>query len=121
MRCRVPKVSPNETALTASIVELATKYGRYGHCRVTALLSQAGWRVNAKRVERIWRQEGLKYLPDSRKGSSYGLMTAHASGVVTLVFPIFCVLDPSEQVGSSLCQFSRTSYWIHLTFVDVIS
>jgi len=46
--------------LTAAITELATKYGRYGYRRITALLSQAGWRVNHKRVERIWHQEGLK-------------------------------------------------------------
>jgi putative transposase len=49
-----------EAALTAAIVELATKYGRYGYRRITALLKRAGWRVNSKRVERIWRQEGLK-------------------------------------------------------------
>lgn len=46
--------------MTAAITELATKYGRYGYRRITALLRQAGWRVNTKRVERIWRQEGLK-------------------------------------------------------------
>ena len=57
---RVPKVRSDETALTAAIVELATKYGRYGYRRITALLKRAGWRVNSKRVERIWRQEGLK-------------------------------------------------------------
>jgi putative transposase len=51
---------PDEDALTAEIVELASLYGRYGYRRVTALLRQAGWRVNAKRVERIWRREGLK-------------------------------------------------------------
>ena len=51
---------PDEAALTAEIVTLARAYGRYGYRRVTALLRQAGWRVNAKRVERIWRQEGLK-------------------------------------------------------------
>jgi putative transposase len=39
---------------------LAKTYGRYGYRRVTALLRDAGWTVNAKRVERIWRQEGLK-------------------------------------------------------------
>ena len=42
------------------IVELATSYGWYGYRRITALLRQEGWRVNHKRVERIWRQEGLK-------------------------------------------------------------
>ena len=57
---RLPKVSSNEAALTAAITELATKYGRYGYRRITALLRRGGWHVNPKRVERIWRQEGLK-------------------------------------------------------------
>lgn len=39
---------------------LAEQYGRYGYRRITALLREGGWQVNAKRVERIWRQEGLK-------------------------------------------------------------
>jgi putative transposase len=40
---------------------LATKFGRYGYRRITALLNnQKYWRVNHKRVERIWRREGLK-------------------------------------------------------------
>ena len=42
------------------IVEIASEYGRYGYRRVTALLHREGWQVNHKRVERIWRQEGLK-------------------------------------------------------------
>jgi putative transposase len=46
--------------LRADIIELATRYGRYGYRRITALLRDAGWLVNVKRVERIWRQEGLK-------------------------------------------------------------
>jgi len=49
-----------EEALTARVVALASRYGRYGYRRITALLWQEGWRVNHKRVERIWRQEGLK-------------------------------------------------------------
>jgi putative transposase len=54
------KPRPDEEALTAAVVGLASAYGRYGYRRVTALLRAAGWRVNAKRVERIWRREGLK-------------------------------------------------------------
>jgi transposase InsO family protein len=42
------------------ITALATRYGRYGYRRITALLNKRGWQVNHKRVERIWRQEGLK-------------------------------------------------------------
>jgi transposase InsO family protein len=51
---------PEEARLVARIVELAREYGRYGYRRITALLRLEGWRVNAKRVQRIWRQEGLK-------------------------------------------------------------
>jgi putative transposase len=50
----------DEDVLRKAITELAKKYGRYGYRRVTALLQGEGWRVNHKRVERIWRQEGLK-------------------------------------------------------------
>jgi transposase InsO family protein len=50
----------DEAALTADIIELAKTYGRYGYRRITALLRHAGWALNAKRVQRIWRQEGLK-------------------------------------------------------------
>ena len=52
--------SDDEAALTADIVELAKRYGRYGYRRITALVRSAGWAVNRKRVERIWRREGLK-------------------------------------------------------------
>jgi transposase InsO family protein len=44
----------------ADITALATRYGRYGYRRITALLNERGWQVNHKRVEKIWRQEGLK-------------------------------------------------------------
>ncbi len=50
----------DEAALTAAIVTRAKRYGRYGYRRITALLRADGWRVNAKRVERLWRREGLK-------------------------------------------------------------
>ncbi len=50
----------DEDALTGDIVRLASRYGRYGYRRITALLRSDGWHVNAKRVERIWRREGLK-------------------------------------------------------------
>ena len=57
-----PLISGEESRLVADITSLATKYGRYGYRRITAMLnnSDKGWQVNHKRVERIWRQEGLK-------------------------------------------------------------
>jgi len=55
-----PTTADDEAALTADVIELARQYGRYGYRRITALLRGTGWRVNKKRVERIWRREGLK-------------------------------------------------------------
>jgi len=58
----------DEEQLRERIVYLASRFGRYpvpatgrgGYRRVTALLRAEGWQVNHKRVERIWRQVGLK-------------------------------------------------------------
>lgn len=54
------KKGGDEEALTEDIIRLAQKYGRYGYRRMTALLQAEGWRVNHKRVERIWREQSLK-------------------------------------------------------------
>jgi putative transposase len=57
---KVPRGREDEAALTADLVALAEQYGRYGYRRIGALLKASGWVVNDKRVERIWRREGLK-------------------------------------------------------------
>jgi len=57
---RVLCVAEDEPRLVARIIELARAYGRYGYRRITALLRREGWRVNTKRVARIWREQGLK-------------------------------------------------------------
>ena len=83
------RVSEEEDRLTQRITELACQYGRYGYRRVTLLLRTEGWRVNHKRVERIWRQEGLKVPKRQRKrrrlwfndGSCLGLSPKHKDHV----------------------------------------
>ena len=58
---KTPTGRDDEAQLTADIVELVRQYGRYGYRKIAELLrTTAGWVVNDKRVERIWRQEGLK-------------------------------------------------------------
>ena len=58
-RCH-KRLATDEEWLTQRIVKLASNYGRYGYRRVAALLRNEGWIVNLKRVQRIWRQQGLK-------------------------------------------------------------
>jgi transposase InsO family protein len=53
---KILRARPDEAALTADIITLASQYGRYGYRRITAMLHGQGWVVNVKRVERIWRR-----------------------------------------------------------------
>ena len=56
----LPMVRADEAPVTQRIIEMAALYGRYGTPRITMMLQEEGWPVNHKRVERIWRSEGLK-------------------------------------------------------------
>ena len=57
---RVARGRADEDRLVADMIELVRQYGRYGYRRIAALLRDAGWQVNDKRIERFWRREGLK-------------------------------------------------------------
>ena len=51
------------------MIEVVRQYGRYGYRRIAALLRDAGWRVNDKRIEHLWRREGLKVpMKQPKKG-----------------------------------------------------
>ena len=54
-----PKTPDDHDLLTQDITDLATRFGRYGYRRIAVLLKDRSWHVNHKRVERIWRREGL--------------------------------------------------------------
>lgn len=84
----------DEPLLVQEIIRLVKDYGRYGYRRITGLLRNDGWRVNHKRVERIWRQEGLKVpkrQPKRRRlwlndGSCIRLRAEHKDHVWTYDF-----------------------------------
>jgi hypothetical protein len=63
-RGKVPRGREDEERLT-----IARQYGRYGYRKIAGLLRQAVWIINAKRVERIWRREGLKVPHEQPKRS----------------------------------------------------
>lgn len=56
----------------ARLRELSRAHPRYGYRRITALLRQDGWRINRKRVQRLWRREGLKVPRKQRKKRRWG-------------------------------------------------
>ncbi len=56
----MPRGRADEDRVVADMIELTRGYGRYGYSRIAALLRDAGWQVNDKRIERLWRREGLK-------------------------------------------------------------
>ena len=68
-----PQASDEEERLVGRTVELATRYGRYGYRRIAALLRREGWKVNHKRVERIWkgRIEGTAEATEEGKAVAY--------------------------------------------------
>ena len=61
-----PQGRADEERLTADIVALARDYGRYGYRRIAEVLRRAGWAVNDKRVERIWRRH-VSCSPSARR------------------------------------------------------
>jgi len=82
-------VPSDEPRLVTRMIELASQYGRYGYLRITVLLKGEGFRVNHKRVHRLWRREGLKVpkrQPKRRRlwlndGSCIRLRPAHRDHV----------------------------------------
>jgi len=54
------RMRSDEPALRRRIQQLARKHPRYGMRRVLALLRREAWRVNRKRVHRLWKAEGLQ-------------------------------------------------------------
>jgi putative transposase len=71
-RYQCKEESQETKKLTVHIHELVRKYPRYGYRFITAKLRQEGWRVNFKRIYRIWRREGLKVPKKTRKRRSLG-------------------------------------------------
>ena len=61
-----PKPRRDDEALRLALIRLAKQYGRYGYRKIAKLLRIEGWDVNHKKVERLWREEGLQ-LPARHK------------------------------------------------------
>lgn len=58
--------------LVKRLHELAQQHPRYGYRRITAKLNAEHWAVNCKRVQRLWRAEGLKVVTTTHKRTRLG-------------------------------------------------
>lgn len=94
------KSSDEQTRLTKRVRELAARHPRYGYRRITALLRMEGWGVNRKRVQRIWRLEGLRAPVKQRKrrrlGSNDGAVTHRCAASRRDVWSYDFVMDQTE-------------------------
>lgn len=58
-----PRSSDLEATLVARMHELAGEHPKWGYRMIHGLLVAEGWPVNKKRIERLWRREGLQVPP----------------------------------------------------------
>ncbi len=130
-------IKDDEDALTTKIIELSTTYGRYGYRRIAAMLRLMGFDVNHKRVERIWKENGLRVPRKQPKrkrlwltdGSCVRLRPEHANHVWSYDF----VSDQLENKNklrwlniidehSRRCVFSEPRrHWTHQDIIEVLS
>ena len=82
------------------MLDLARRHPRYGYRRITALLRRAGWLVNKKRVQRLWREQGLgvpqKQHKKRRLGSSANGCTRRRAAFRNHVWTWDFVFDRTE-------------------------
>jgi putative transposase len=119
-------------ALEGAIVELSEDHPRYGYRRVTALLRREGEVVNAKRVQRVRRAQGLQVKKKQKRMRRLGISSAErqrADGVNS-VWSWDFVEDQTEngtrfRILTLIDEYSRRSLAMHVGWsiraVDVIA
>ena len=75
---RYQSTAKDQTALKRRIRDLAAARVRYGYRRLHVLLSREGWKVNHKRVYRLYRLQGLSLRLKTRKKRISGVRMALA-------------------------------------------
>jgi putative transposase len=80
----LPHLTPESRRMRQRIVALSEKHPRYGYRRITALLRRDGHSINAKRVQRVRRQEALQVSKKQRRTRRLGLSTAERQRAVQI-------------------------------------
>ena len=68
----------HDGALRRRLREISREHPRWGYRKAWALCRTDGWEVNRKRIQRLWREEGLRVPPRRRKRRRLGTSTAPA-------------------------------------------
>ena len=106
-----PEVSKEEERLVADLRRLARRHPRYGQRRIHALLRREGWKVNKKRIGRLWREERLQVPVRRRKRRRLG----HSANS--------CQRRPATSMNEVWCYdfvFDRTEDGRRLKFLTVV-
>jgi len=74
-----PKRAEDDAALRAELRQFSKDRPRWGYRRAHHHLRELGWEVNRKRVQRLWREEGLRVPQRKRKRRRLGESTVPAS------------------------------------------
>jgi transposase InsO family protein len=77
-----PVEPDRDRALRAELRQLSRAHPRWGYRRAHAQLRQAGWSINRKAVQRLWREEGLRVPTQRRKRQRLGTSTTPADRLV---------------------------------------
>ncbi len=99
-----PRRAGRDRALTAAIYEQVARHPRYGYRLIASELRRDGWVVNAKRVYRLWRREGLKVARKARRqragGGSANSVTNRPSRHIDDVWAMDFIHDSTASGGS---------------------
>ncbi len=99
-----PVRADRDRTLVAAIYEHAARHPRYGYRMITSELRRDGWSVNAKRVYRLWRREGLKVARKARKqragGGSVNSVKNRPAGHINDVWAMDFIHDSTTSGGS---------------------
>jgi hypothetical protein len=112
------KVRPFEEVLRRRLCEMAATYVRYGYRRLTVLLRREGWKVNAKRIYRLYAAEQLIVRTKQRKkiGRRQRLAAPMAVGA-NVCWSMDFVSDKladgrSFRILTAVDQFTRECVWL---------
>jgi putative transposase len=107
----VPTRAQDDDALRARLRKISEERPRWGYRRAHHRLREEGWEVNRKRVQRLWREEGLRVPQRKRKRRRLGESTVPAARLRA---------EHPGQVWALDFQFDQTSDGRTLKLLNVV-